>query len=112
MRNPPEGMRVRLGTQVSKPAVFDRQSIYVGDELTLRRAHRGIRESWKPFPCRGIYVGMAPNAAIEFYAAGRTVRVFINARYFFIENGCETSMAFHSWTLAKVLNDVMLRNTG
>ncbi len=84
----------------------------VTDPLSLRRAERGIRETWKSLPAPGLGFGQLSYGKIEFYAGGRIVPVYVNAELVFIADTPKTNYSFRSWTLAKVLNDILLRETG
>ena len=108
-----EGMKVRLGSLKGSlsPPPGEWLIVDVQDPLTLRRAQRGLRESWKGAPHPGIYFGQGPCGMIEFYSKGRTIVVHLNGE-FHIQYGSETDNGFVSWTLAKVLNDVILQSTG
>jgi hypothetical protein len=104
-RNQLDGMRIRLG--------YGREwlNVEVTDSFTLRQAQEGVRQSWKRVPWRGTFFGQAPYGQIEFYANKRKVVIYLNAS-FHVVKGSEGDNGFESWTLAKVVHDVILRTTG
>jgi hypothetical protein len=109
-RNKLDAVKVRLGHTIDIGG-DDWLNVDVTDVFTLTQAQEGLRQSWKSVPWRNSFFGQAPCGQIEFYAKNRKCVVYINGG-FHVVNGSESDNGFTSWTLTKVLHDILLRSTG